>query len=165
MEGWASRHEAKHGVNITGSRRAVPERHETTDRLLIRGHWNSSNDVRRLGAHCTAVIRSRAGDSPRCDQRAIQSDFALNSVAVFTIGLENVALQQVPSEVLNCAMTLGAPCNGNGPKDGLLIAFTCTFPRSGIVPALSVTLMIPSGMPVVLLNLQPVGLPVHAPPP
>jgi hypothetical protein len=81
------------------------------------------------------------------------SDVALNSVAEFTMGVENVAPQQVPSEVLNCATTLGFFCRGSPlGNDGFpLVALTWTCAMSGTVAALSVTPVIPSGAPVVLL--------------
>ena len=84
---------------------------------------------------------------------------------MFTDGAENVALQHGPSELLTCAMTLGFPCNGSGPNDGLLAAFICTFASSGVFAALSVTPTMPFGMPVELLNFQTLRFAVQTPPP
>src|SRR5262249_8588560 len=90
-----------------------------------------------------------------------QSESALNSVIVFTDGVEKVALQQAPDEVLSCAMTLGLALSGREPRSGLLMAFTCSFASSGVVEPLSRMLVMPSGAPVALLNLHPVAVCVH----
>jgi hypothetical protein len=77
----------------------------------------------------------------------------LNFVAVLLVAVKNVASQHVPSEVLNCTTIAGSWGNGS-VNAGFARAATMTLAFSGTVPALSVTAVTPSGVPVLLLNFQ-----------
>jgi hypothetical protein len=93
-----------------------------------------------------------------------QSDFALSSVAPFTVGDEKVAPQQVPSDVFSCATTAVLGGTGNGPLVGLFMAVTLSEALSGSGLSLSATYVMPSDAPLELRNCQPVARALHVPP-